>query len=140
MTKRNRLHSRLKLSPGLQVTLLTVMLAAAGLFMASSPLARAAGVSGGTLTVLQPNGGEVLPIGRATDIKWRSRGVDGKIVLILYKKGIKHSVIAGQAPNNGRFRWHISNSIPPGNNYRIRIRSINNLSINDFSDRDFAIK
>lgn len=140
MTRKNRLYARIKLSRRLWFTLLAVTFMAAGLFTASPPIARAVGVSGGTLTVISPNGGEMLQSGQVSEIKWRSRGVDGKIVLILYRKGIKHSVVADQVPNNGSFRWHINNNIPPGNNYRIRIRSLNNLAVNDFSDRDFSVK
>jgi len=50
-----------------------------------------------------------------------------------------HSVIAEQTENTGDFKWKISPTLPDGNNYRIRIRSLNDLSINDFSDADFSI-
>lgn len=94
----------------------------------------------GTIKVLHPNGGETLKIGSPVKIKWQSTGISGKMVIILYKRGIKHSVITRATPNTGIFNWAIPANIPEGNDYRIRIRSLRDLSINDFSDRDFIIK
>jgi hypothetical protein len=104
------------------------------LVMASAPAA------GASITVLYPNGGEILKSNSSVTIKWQSTGVDGKVVIVLYKKGIKHAVISGQTDNNGSFPWKIPGTLPEGNDYRIRIRWLKNLSINDFSDRNFTIK
>jgi hypothetical protein len=93
-----------------------------------------------SITVLSPNGGEILKRNSSVIIKWQSTGVDGKVVIVLYKKGIKHSVISRQTDNNGFFPWKIPGTLPEGNDYRIRIRWLKNLSINDFSDRNFTIK
>ena len=96
----------------------------------------------GTLKVLYPNGGETLKKGSNIEIKWRSGGLtpNDKVVILLYKKGIKHSVIAGKAPNSGRHRWKVPGRLPMGKDYRIRIRVLKKLSVNDFSDRNFSIK
>ncbi len=96
----------------------------------------------GSLKVLYPNGGEKVAVGSRVVIKWRSDGLagDGKIVLILYKKGIKHSVIVKQTPNSGKYSWNVPRSLPAGADYRIRIRSLKDLSVNDFSNRNFSIK
>ncbi|NIM78396.1 MAG: hypothetical protein GTO20_06370 [Candidatus Aminicenantes bacterium] len=97
-------------------------------------------VAGTSIKVLYPNGGEILKSNSSVTIKWQSTGVDGKVVIVLYKKGIKHSVISRQTDNNGSFPWKIPGTLPEGNDYRIRIRWLKNLSINDFSDRNFSIK
>ena len=95
---------------------------------------------GASIKVLAPNGGEILTIGGRTAVKWQSTGVNGNVVIVLYKKGIKHSVISKQTENSGRFNWLIPRNLPEGGDYRIRIRSLKDLSINDFSDRDFTIR
>lgn len=92
------------------------------------------------IKILYPNGGEVLKAGASARIKWTFDDSKGKVILVLYKKGIKHSVISDGAPNNGLFLWKIPPTLPEGNDYRVRIRLKDNLSVNDFSDRDFSIK
>ena len=94
----------------------------------------------GWIKILYPNGGEVLNAGAHISIQWQSGGVRGKVVIVLYKKGIKHAVIAEQADNSGKFSWTIPVNLPEGSDYRIRIRSFAELSVNDFSDHDFTIK
>lgn len=93
-----------------------------------------------SIKILYPNGGEILKTNTTVQIKWSSTNAKGKVILILYKKGIKHSVITKGSKNDGLFVWRIPQKIPEGKNYRVRIRLCENLSINDFSDRDFAIK
>lgn len=100
--------------------------------------APAAGTAG--IKLLYPNGGEALKAGASARIKWTFDDSKGKVILVLYKKGIKHSVISDGAPNNGLFLWKIPPTLPEGNDYRVRIRLKDNLSVNDFSDRDFSIK
>jgi hypothetical protein len=94
----------------------------------------------GWIKVLYPNGGEVLKVNSSIQIKWQSQGLNGKVVIVLYKKGIKHEVISKQTDNKGMFPWKIPRYLPEGNDYRIRIRALTDLAVNDFSDRDFTIK
>jgi len=94
----------------------------------------------GWIKVLYPNGGEVLKTNSTIHIKWQSHGLNGKVVIVLYKKGIKHAVISEQTDNSGMFPWKIPQILPEGNDYRIRIRALEDLAVNDFSDRDFTIK
>lgn len=94
----------------------------------------------GWIKVLYPNGGEVLKTGTSIQIKWQSQDLNGKVVIVLYKKGIKHEVISKQTDNSGMFLWKIPQNLAEGNDYRIRIRAAENLAVNDFSDRDFTIK
>lgn len=94
----------------------------------------------GWIKVLYPNGGEVLKTNSSIRIKWQSKGLNGKVVIVLYKKGIKYAVISKQTDNKGMFPWEIPRHLPEGNDYRIRIRSLKDLAVNDFSDRNFTIK
>lgn len=114
---------------------LTVVL---GIGIREIPAAQAPGTSG--IKILYPNGGEVLKTGVSARVKWTSEKPEGRVILVLYKKGIKHSVISNGAPNNGLFLWKIPPTLPEGNDYRVRIRKKDNLSINDFSDRNFTVK
>jgi Kre9/KNH-like N-terminal Ig-like domain len=109
------------------------------LLLGSAPFLSAAP---GSVKILYPNGGESLKAGSEVIVKWQSMGLatNEKVVLILYKQGIKHSVIAKQIPNVGSFRWKIPVAMGKGNHYRIRIRALKDLSVNDFSDRNFNIK
>ena len=99
-----------------------------------------------SIKILYPNGGEVLKTNTVTRVRWFStkpnkpNNPKGKVILILYKKGIKHSVISKATDNSGLFIWKIPRELPEGNDYRMRIRALDNLSVNDFSDRDFTIK
>jgi hypothetical protein len=107
------------------------------------------GLGSDSIKILYPNGGEILKTNTVIRVRWSSTKPNepnkpntpkGKVILILYKKGIKHSVISKGADNNGLFMWKIPRKIPEGNDYRVRIRLLDNLSVNDFSDRDFTIK
>ena len=103
----------------------------------------AVGLGSDSIKILYPNGGEVLKTNTVARVRWsltKPNKPKGKVILILYKKGIKHSVISKGTDNSGLFMWKIPREIPEGNDYRIRIRLLDNLSINDFSDRDFTIK
>lgn len=130
---RKRLLAR-RSRPGL---LASAMTAAVVLLFTAAALLQANAAS---IKVMYPNGGEKLQAGQTVSIKWQSRGVQGPVVIVLYKKGIKHKVIARQAPNRGVFSWRIPRNVPKGNDFRIRIRSLKNLAVNDFSDRNFTIK
>jgi hypothetical protein len=99
-----------------------------------------AGLHPDSIKILYPNGGEILKTNTRVRIKWSSSKPKGNVILILYKKGIKHSVISKETDNSGLFLWKIPQKIPEGNDYRVRIRLLDNLSVNDFSDRDFTIK
>ena len=95
---------------------------------------------GGDITIRYPNGGETIKTGSKATIKWQTRKPGGMVVIILYKKGIKHSVISKRAPTSGTFLWKVPFKLPAGRDYRIRIRKADNLAVNDFSDRNFSIK
>jgi len=109
-----------------------------GIGIRSAQATQATGTVG--IKLLYPNGGEVLKTGASARIKWTFDDSKGKVILVLYKNGIKYSVISDGAPNNGLFLWKIPPALPEGNDYRVRIRLKDNLSVNDFSDRDFTIK
>jgi hypothetical protein len=86
-----------------------------------------------------PNGGEVLKSGGEVRVLWRSVGMNGNLAILLFKGGEQFAVIAESTPDCGFFQWKISAALPDSGQYRLRICSLRDLRINDFSDRDFAI-
>jgi hypothetical protein len=95
------------------------------------------------IKVLHPNGSEIFLTGSSVNIKWSYSGENGeynKIVILLYKDGIKLKTLSFSTENTGLFLWQIPPDFPESDKYRIRIRLENDLSVNDFSDHDFLIK
>ncbi len=90
------------------------------------------------LKVLYPNGGEVLRPGDEVAVRWVP-GASGRVVIVLFRDGVQDRVLAAQAPDTGLFRWKLTGELAPGDRYRVRIRSLADLNVNDFSDGDFRI-
>jgi hypothetical protein len=93
-----------------------------------------------SIRIESPNGGEVLKSGSQVQILWHSVGVSGNVAILLFKGGEQYEVIAQATPDSGSFPWQLSAAIPDSGQYRLRICALQDLRINDFSDRDFAIK
>lgn len=87
-----------------------------------------------------PNGGEVLQTGSQVRIQWRSLGANGNVAILLFKSGEQYAIIAESVPNSGAYEWKITAAMPDSGQYRLRICLLKDLRVNDFSDRDFAIK
>ena len=87
-----------------------------------------------------PNGGEVMQAGSQVRIKWRSLGANGNVAILLFKSGEQYTIIAESVANNGAYEWQIAAAMPDSGQYRLRICLLKDLRVNDFSDRDFAIK
>ncbi|MBN2346569.1 MAG: hypothetical protein JXO51_09290 [Candidatus Aminicenantes bacterium] len=86
-----------------------------------------------------PNGGELLRGGSEVGIRWHSLGVQGDLAILLFKEGDQYATIASATANDGAFQWSVPTDLPDGARYRLRICSLRDLRLNDFSDRDFAI-
>ena len=95
-----------------------------------------------SFNIISPNGGEKLKAGIAHTIEWKCQNSEGRhreVVLTLYRNGIKYLTITHSSPNTGKYLWNIPSDLPGGSAYRIRIRSKQDLSVNDFSDADFSV-
>ncbi len=88
------------------------------------------------ITVISPNGGEVLYKNNFYRIKWKSNRLQGNVRIALYKNGAFLGYIASNQQKNGSFLWraHVL-----GNGFKIKIDSTANHSIFDFSDSPFSI-
>jgi hypothetical protein len=98
------------------------------------------------IKVIYPNGGENIFFNKDVEIiRWKTDKDVGDFVIILYRNGVKLFEIKKMVrvnPNNSiqTFMWRYSPMIKEGGGYRIRIRSLKDLSLNDFSDMDFTVK
>lgn len=77
------------------------------------------------ITVLSPNGGENIIIGKTYTISWKSYNLalGDSVRIDLYKNGIYQNQIAFNQPVNGKYSWtpSINGKILTGSGYKIRI-------------------
>ncbi len=92
-----------------------------------------------SIRIEYPNGGEVLKRGTQVAVRWSTQGIEGNLALLLFKNGEQLAIIAAGIPDNGLFQWTVATSLPEATGYRLRLCSLNDLRINDFSDGDFSI-
>jgi len=91
------------------------------------------------ITVLGPNGGESWDLGSQVVITWASANVDGQVKVSLHKNGDFYKTIANTTENDGEIIFDVPMDIDPDSDYTVRVRSVDNTSIKDFSDNTFAI-
>ena len=92
-----------------------------------------------TLTLLQPNGGELFQAGSTQTVRWSSDFPRGTVQLDLYH-GTNFSRSLGQAPMaQGQFSWAISSRLGDAADYRVRIFAVSAPAVADTSDSPFAV-
>ena len=94
--------------------------------------------SGGTITVISPNGGESALRGAVFPITWASTGDIGANVKIYVRKGGSGAMVASSTPNDGHFDWAVPN-YPLDFNYVIEISAVADPAIVDSSDGLFSL-
>ena len=96
-----------------------------------------------TITVWSPNGGETWKQGSNQTIIWNYTGDPGSSVKIEVVKGTAVRVISSNtfigSEGSGSFNFTFPFSTPLGSDYRIRVTSTSNVTMNDTSDAPFAI-
>ncbi|MEI6681382.1 MAG: Ser-Thr-rich GPI-anchored membrane family protein [Bacteroidota bacterium] len=100
-------------------------------------------INGGTLTVVSPNGGEVWQKASTHLITWTGNICDN-VRIELWKGGVFNLLITPSTPSNGSFTWAIPAATVSGNDYKIKIMSVNTVAgttstVFDFSDANFSI-
>ncbi len=85
------------------------------------------------IEVITPTQGESIETGSAYDIQWEDN-VLGDVRIVLYKNGSYDRTLAPSVPSNGTYSWLLDNTISPGEEYQIRVRSNQNLDVDDYSD------
>jgi hypothetical protein len=91
-----------------------------------------------TISVTSPNGGESWSAGTTQNITWTDN-INENVTINLYKGGVFHSIISTSTNSNGSKEWVIPFTQEDGNDYRIKITSVDNPGLFDFSDADFTI-
>ena len=95
---------------------------------------------GANCLVTYPTGGEKLYKTLEYEINWTtSASVTGNVKLELYKNGSLNSTLAANTANDGVFNWTLSGAQASGNDYKIKITSINEPSISGESAETFEI-
>jgi hypothetical protein len=92
------------------------------------------------ITVKSPNGGEKWSAGQTKTITWTALGAVGPVMIVLRKGDAPLQALSpNEAPAmQGSFTWNIPWNLPSGDDYKIRVRNMDN-SIQDDSDGPFSI-
>jgi len=93
------------------------------------------------LELSSPNGGESWPLGSVQTITWKPQGDPGtQLKIQLLKGGDVYQTLSKTASlSAGSFSWKVPSSLPSGNDYKIRITSLQNSALRDASDQPFSI-
>lgn len=91
-----------------------------------------------SITILQPNGGEKLPVGTECWIEWVCMNFTD-LVHIEYSTdgGMSYSTIIASTANDGAYVWTVPNTL--SEHCRVKISDANDSDPADASDADFAI-
>ncbi len=89
------------------------------------------------ITISAPNGGENWQTSSQYGIVW-SDNIFGPVKIELYKGGVFYSTIVDTTPSNGFYLWSV-NASESGNDYKVKVTSLNSSNDFDSSDADFSI-
>lgn len=91
-----------------------------------------------SITVISPNGDDILPLGSLTSIKWTSSGIGGLLKIEISRDGgNSYELIANDQPNIGYYNWTITG--PETFQALIKITSVGDSSVYDVSNYFFRI-
>lgn len=100
-----------------------------------------AGINLPSITVTSLNGGEILKRGTTQTVRWRYTGNPGPYVKVVLVEGSTEVGTATYSTSTatGSYQWAISSGRAPGNDYKIKVQSVNNPTIQDTSNGFFTI-
>ncbi len=93
-------------------------------------------LSGASLSVTSPNGGEQWQAGDTHDVTWNATDLTGTASIALYKAGAKVTDVGTASVTAGTFSWAIPRSTVAGTDYRVRVTLGTTV---DESDANFTI-
>jgi hypothetical protein len=93
-------------------------------------------ISGISLALSSPNGGESWQAGETYNITWAHQDLSGTATIELYKGGTKAADIGNVSVTAGTYEWTIPRTTAAGTDYRVRI--IQGSTV-DESNADFSI-
>ncbi len=91
------------------------------------------------ITVTSPNGGETWQMGTTHNITWDDN-ISEDVKIELYISGTLVSTIAYDTSSGGSYTWSIPTWLDESSYYKIKIESVDNSSLNDWSDNYFTIE
>ena len=89
------------------------------------------------ITVISPNGGERWLAGSTNAITWTSN-ISDDVKIELYERGSIVITIANSTSNSGNYLWTIPDTLHSGSDYMVKITSVLDSSITDYSDSGFV--
>ena len=88
-----------------------------------------------SIHITNPTTNTVWTTGQSTSIQWTSSlPSKANIRIWLYRGNTFVAPIANITPNSGSYNYNVSNSLPSGANYRIRVFNTANQAVYDLSD------
>ena len=91
------------------------------------------------ITVTAPNGGNSLEPGRSYYLDWEDN-ISENVKIELYKGSTFNRTISSSTSSDGRHVWAVPTSITSGSDYKIKISSVSDSSLYDYSDSNFTIE
>jgi len=93
-----------------------------------------------SIQITSPNGSENWNTNSTYPITWSSYYITGNVKIELYKETPEaYTELMASTENDGTWEWNVSTEIQESSDYKIVITSLDNPSINDFSDEFFSI-
>jgi|GEM_PF-5805228 len=89
------------------------------------------------ITVISPNGGESWLAGTSNTITWTSN-ISDDVKIELFKGGSILYTITNSTSNVGNYLWTIPDTLRSGTDYKIKITSVLDNNITDYSDSGFV--
>jgi len=92
-----------------------------------------------SIEVTSPNGGEVLKVGEPYLVSWRSTGISGNVRIQISKDGgVHYEILRWHELNDGEWEF-TPDAYYVSDNCIIKIRSVDDLNVQDDSDAPFSI-
>jgi hypothetical protein len=92
-----------------------------------------------SITVTEPNGGELYYVGDQMVIQWSSQNVS-YVRIDFYKNGNYDHTITSSTPSDGYYSMSLPCSYPTSDYYTVKITDTSNSSVYDFSNGYFGIR
>ncbi|MBN2788631.1 MAG: hypothetical protein JXR69_00415 [Candidatus Delongbacteria bacterium] len=90
------------------------------------------------LSIISPNGGEIVQMGEDVWIHFENE-LDGDVAIYLYKNGDSLDVVDPLITVQDSTLWLVPTTLDSDKNYKLKIVSVDDPSIYDFSDAEFII-
>lgn len=98
-----------------------------------------AAIPAAEIAVTSPNGGEEWLNPSTEQILWTRQNINGSVAIDLLLGESVVEIVSGSTPNDGTFNWQIPEGLAASNNYKIRIRSLDQPGVLDSSDLPFSL-